>query len=281
MLCSPELNKFDLHSHTSFSDGDLSPAALLRLAQEHDITHLAVTDHDSVAGLPQARTEAAQMSITLIEGIEFSCEWNGQLLHVLGLNIDPAHDQLLSGIAQNQRLRQRRAERMHEDFIKHGIDLTERVSELVGEHGVPTRPHFAQALVEQGIVSNKNQAFKRYLVKGKVGFVPMPWPELAQVATWITAAGGQAVLAHPTRYKFSRTKLVSLIETMCNYGVRALEVSTPITEPKHAAMLTDLCLRYDLAASIGSDFHSQAQPWARLGGAPALDPRLQPIWSRF
>ncbi len=281
MFCPCDSTKYDLHCHTTYSDGDLDPEALVQLAKEQQITHLAVTDHDSVAGLSAARIAAEAADIELIAGVEFSCEWNGQLLHVLGLNIDPGNDQLLSGIEHNQQLRSLRAEHMHQDFIAQGIDLTQRVAELVGAQGVPTRPHFAQALIDQGLVSNKNQAFKRYLVKGKVGFVPMQWPDISEIAGWIKAAGGQAVLAHPTRYKFSRTKLVSLIETMRGHGVGALEVSTPITEPKHVSMLADLCLRYDLAASLGSDFHSTTQPWARLGGAPALDTRLTPIWSRF
>jgi hypothetical protein len=273
--------KYDLHCHTFFSDGDLSPNELLQLAKERDITHLALTDHDTVAGLEQAQLSADNVGIELIPGIEFSCEWNGQLLHVLGLNIDASVDQLLSGIEENQKVRHSRAESMHQDFELNGIELRQEVSALVGERGVPTRPHFAQALIDKGLVKNKNQAFKRYLVKGKVGFVPMQWPSINQIANWIIAARGQPVLAHPTRYKFSRTKLIKLIEAMSSFGVRALEVSTPVTDPKQSKMLADLCIEFDLAASLGSDFHSHNQGWARLGGAEQLDSRLRPIWSHF
>ncbi len=228
-----------------------------------------------------AQLSANELGINLIPGIEFSCEWNGQLLHVLGLNIDPKCETLLSGVEANQGVRKERAEQMHLDFESHGIDLRDEVNALVGADGVPTRPHFADALIGKGLVKNKNQAFKKYLVKGKVGFIPMQWPELENVAGWIQSAGGQAVLAHPTRYKFSRTKLIRLIEVMRECGVKAMEVSTPVTEPKQQKMLADLCVQFDLAASIGSDFHSISQPWARLGGAKELDSRLRPIWSCF
>ena len=273
--------KYDLHCHTHYSDGDLSPEELLQMAKEKEITHLSLTDHDTVAGLEQAHASANALDIKLIPGIEFSCEWNGQLLHVLGLNVDPLSDELLDGIEENQQVRHKRAERMHLDCEANDIHLRDDVKTLVGERGVPTRPHFAQALIDKGLVKNKNQAFKRYLIKGKVGFIPMQWPELKRVAGWIKAAGGHPVLAHPTRYKFSRTKLVKLIEEMKLYGVNALEVSTPITEAKQIKMLADLCVQYDLAASLGSDFHSPTQPWARLGGAQELDPRLTPIWTHF
>ena len=272
---------YDLHTHSYFSDGDLSPEALVEAAVDHGITHLALTDHDSIAGLARAQRAAQEYDLSFVSGVEFSCDWNGQLLHVLGLSIDPDNDALNEGARCNQRLRWQRAEAMHADFQRHDIDLTERVSELVGEHAVPTRPHFAQALIDQGVVSNKNQAFRRFLVRGKVGYVPIEWPPLATVVEWIQAAGGVAVLAHPARYRFTRTKLIRLIEDMKQCGAHTLEVTTPVTTPQESRSLADLCRRFDLYASTGSDFHSFHQPWARLGAAQPLEPNLTPVWSLF
>ncbi len=273
--------KFDLHCHSYFSDGDLSPAALVSLAQEREITHLALTDHDTVAGLEAAQITAQQYDLTLINGIELSCTWENQLLHVLGLNIDPENKALAEIVAQNKQRRLDRAEQMFVDFEKHEIDLREPVNKLLAGRGNPTRPHFAQALIELGLAKNKNQAFKRYLVRGKPGYIPMQWSELNEIAQAINEAGGIAVLAHPMRYKFTRTKLIKLINAMIDVGVRGIEISTPITDADQQNMLTKLALQYDLLASIGSDFHSPDQAWARLGSATELPTSLTPVWTEF
>lgn len=272
---------YDLHSHSRFSDGDLNPQELVALAVERNVTHLALTDHDSVAGLESAAEASAASGLSLVNGVEFSCQWNGQLLHMLGLNINPSHPKILEGVERNKQLRLERAEAMHHDFIKHGLDLRDEVNAVVDQAGVPTRPHFAQALINLGVVRDKNQAFKRYLVRGKVGYIPMQWPELAEVAQWIVESNGVGVLAHPMRYKFTRTKLIRLINDMQSHGVNALEVTTPVTLPQQSKMLTELCLKFDLLASTGSDFHSPSQPWAQLGTAAPLDPQLRPVWSLF
>ena len=273
--------KYDLHAHSYYSDGDLSPQELVALAVEKEITHLALTDHDTVVGIDQATAASNEAGIELIPGVEFSCSWRGQLLHVLGLNIEAQHDAIKQGEQTNKQLRRKRAEAMHEDLIKHGIDLRDEVAALVSSQGVPTRPHFAQALINKELVKNKNQAFKRYLVRGKPGFIPMEWPELNTIAQWIAASGGVAVLAHPMRYKFTRTKLIRLIHDMQDCGINALEVTTPVTLPQQSKMLAELCIEFDLLASTGSDFHSPAQPWAKLGSATPLAAELQPVWSAF
>jgi predicted metal-dependent phosphoesterase TrpH len=272
--------KFDLHCHSHFSDGALSPADLLQLAHDNDITHLALTDHDTINGLDQAQHAADQLDITLIKGLELSCSWNGQLLHVVGLGVDPLNPTLLAGIAQNTRLRTERSLAMIEDFERHGIALAQEVAGLL-EGAVPTRPHFAQALINLGYAKNKNQAFKRYLVRGKPGFIPMQWPGLEEVGSWICDAGGVGVLAHPLRYKFTRTKLRKLIGDMQQVGIKGIEVSNANTDQQQVDGLATLAVQHDLLASIGSDFHSLDQPWARLGGAKDLPAHLTPVWSEL
>lgn len=273
--------KYDLHCHSNYSDGELNPEAVVTLAVQHDITHLALTDHDTIEGLIEAKLAAEQNNITLINGIEFSCSWEGQLLHVLGLNIDPENIDLKVLTAQNQQRRLDRAEQMHQDFEKHGIDLRKLVVAQLTERGVPTRPHFAQALIESGYAKNKNQAFKRYLVRGKPGYIPMQWPQLGEIANAIASSGGVAVLAHPLRYKLTRTRLIKLIKAMLEVGIRGIEVCTPVTDAEQQSMLERLALQYDLLASIGSDFHSLEQSWARLGSAVELPESLTPVWTEF
>jgi len=274
------LMKFDLHCHSYYSDGHLSPTELVALASEKEITHLALTDHDTLNGLPEARVAAQEHQIELINGVELSCSWNSQLLHVVGLGFDPENKKLLAGIAENTERRLIRAEAMIEDFAANGINLKDEVESLL-DKAVPTRPHFAQALINLGYAKDKKQAFKRYLVHGKTGYIAMQWPDISLISKWISEAGGVAVLAHPMRYKFTRTKLVRLIEDMKMFGIQGIEVSTPITNPQQSEMLTKLSLEHDLFASIGSDFHSHDQPWARLGGAMPLPPHSKPITQLF
>jgi len=274
--------KFDLHCHSYFSDGALSPTELVAAAVEAEITHLALTDHDTLAGLAEAQRAADQYTdFTLINGVELSCTWEGQLIHMVGLDIDVDNIDLKQGVEENKQRRLDRAEAMFEDFEKHDIDLREAVQSQLITDGVPTRPHFAQALIEQGYAKNKKQAFKRYLVRGKPGYIPMQWPGLGEAARWVNSAGGIAVLAHPTRYAMTRTKLSRLLRDMIQMGVQGIEVSTSITDKQQSAMLGDLAIDFGLLASIGSDFHSSDQPWARLGSAAPLVKTLHPVWDKF
>jgi len=269
--------KVDLHCHSYFSDGSLSPTELVQSAHEAGITHLALTDHDTLDGLAEARKVASALGLNLVNGIELSATWENQLLHIVGLNVDPSNITLRQGVSHNKQRRRERAEAMFEDFEQHDIFLRESVNQQIRDRGVPTRPHFAQALVNQGYAKDKKQAFKRYLVRGKPGYIPMTWPSIDEVGRWIIAAGGVAVLAQPSRYKLSRTKLSRLISEMIPAGIRAMEVSTSTTDKQQSDMLGKLCLQFGLSASIGSDFHSKDQPWARLGGADELAKELTPV----
>ena len=273
--------KADLHCHSHFSDGTLSPSELLDLAQQAGITDLALTDHDTLDGIPEAQIAADKIGINLVHGIELSCTWEKQLIHVVGLNVDINNKVLKAGVEQNKQRRLDRAEAMFEDFEQHDIDLREVVNKAIAGRGVPTRPHFADALIEQGYAKDKKQAFKRYLVRGKPGYIPMAWPSVEQIGEWITAAGGVAVLAHPNRYKFTRTRLSRLISDMLKAGIQGIEVSTSTTDKQQSAMLAGLAQQFGLYASIGSDFHSKDQPWARLGGAADLSKELNAVWNGF
>ena len=276
-----DLLKYDLHSHSYFSDGGLSPAQLVERAVESGISHLALTDHDTVDGLPEGLAAANKAGLQLIEGVELSCTWEGRLIHVVGLNIDRSNKVLQKIIKNNKQRRLTRSESMFEDFEQNGIDIRASVIESLHGRGVPTRPHFADALVKHGYAKDKKQAFKRYLVRGKPGYIPMLWPELDEVGRAITAAGGVGVLAHPMRYKLTRTKLSLLIKDMVSAGIRGIEICTATTDKQQIKMLSDLATKFNLLASIGSDFHSDTQPWAKLGRTQPLPKDLTPVWEVF
>ncbi len=272
--------KYDLHCHSYFSDGELSPDELVKLAHENGISHLALTDHDTLDGLVEAKLAAEREGITLISGVELSCTWRGQLLHIVALGVDERSELLLEGIESNQRRRHERAAAMLEDLKRHDIELEHELKHVLNG-AVPTRPHFAQALINLGYVKNKQKAFKKYLVRGKPGYVEMVWPSLQEIGNWVNASNGVAVLAHPLRYKLTRSKLVTLIQEMKECGIEGIEVSTANTDPQQIKVLESLALEHDLLASIGSDFHSLNQPWARLGSAPELSSKLDPVWAKI
>lgn len=273
--------KYDLHTHTNFSDGDNSPSDLVEKAKLANITHLALTDHDTIDGLSEASQAAARRNITLIPGIEFSCTWRDQLIHIVGLNIDPTARALKQAINENKERRKLRAEAMFEDFEQNGIEIRAQVEDQIGLRGVPTRPHFAQALVNEGFAKDKKQAFKRYLTKGKVGYVPMKWPDLETIGNAIVKSGGIGVLAHPMRYKFTRTKLCHLLKDQVAAGITGLEICTASTDKQQIRMLSDLARRFNLQGSTGSDYHSDTQPWAKLGRFSDLPEDVIPVWNTF
>ena len=272
--------KYDLHCHSNHSDGDLSPKELIELASKSGISNLALTDHDTLNGLKEARLAAKREGLKLINGVELSCTWRGQLLHIVALGVNEESATLVEGVNSNQELRHQRARAMLDDLKRHDIEIEQELNSVLNG-AVPTRPHFAQALINLGYVKNKQKAFKKFLVKGKPGFVEIQWPSLEEIGSWISASGGVGVLAHPLRYNLSRTKLITLVDEMKMFGIDGIEVSTANTGPQQIDMLAAIAMEKDLYASIGSDFHSLDQPWARLGSAPELPTKLKPVWQKL
>ncbi len=271
----------DLHCHSRASDGKLTPTELLARAGERGVTHLALTDHDTLAGLAEADQAAQELGIRLISGIELSCLWKSQTIHVVGLDFDAASPGLLAAVAEQNDNRSRRAAMIAERLDRLKVtDLLER-ARAFADGDVPGRPHFARVLVEDGVAKDFNQAFKRYLGAGKPGDVKAYWPELATVVRWILDAGGIAVLAHPRKYKLTATKLRALVADFQRAGGQALEVITSGQSSGDLGFLAELCRREGLWASQGSDFHFPGAPWCELGRIPALPEGLVPVWQHF
>ncbi|MDX1497739.1 MAG: PHP domain-containing protein [Salinisphaeraceae bacterium] len=271
----------DLHCHSTASDGALSPEALVERASAQGVTHLALTDHDTIDGLASAKAAAKQAGISIIPGTELSCLWRSHTIHIVGLDFNP-HDTGFKAQLQRQNdNRWARARAIADKLSKTGIDdLLGKATENAN-HDVPGRPHFAKVLVDEGKVSNTAQAFKRYLGQGKPGDVKAFWPELHEVVEWIVKAGGVAVLAHPRKYKLTATKLRALVSDFKRAGGAALEVSTSGQSSGDLGFLAELCRREDMLASQGSDFHFPGAPWCELGRITKMPDGLEPVWHHF
>jgi len=270
----------DLHCHTNASDGQLSPEELVERAIGQGVELLAITDHDTVAGLEAARS-AASGRVNLIDGIELSCVWRHYTIHVVGLNMDIKEAGFRSALRRQAENRWRRAHEISSRLIRAGLpDVGESATALAGGD-VPGRPHFARALVAAGAVRDFNAAFKRYLGAGKVGDVRGCWPELHEVVEWIKAAGGVAILAHPRKYRMTATRLRELLDDFLAAGGDGLEVLTGGQSPSDTAFLADLAVRKQCLASLGSDFHVPGMHWNELGGTGPLPGKVEPVWNRF
>lgn len=276
--------KVDFHCHTTASDGGLTPHEIIDLAIKYEVTTLAITDHDTTAGYENALDYAHKNDIQLITGVEASCEWNGHTIHIVGLDFDLTNAELQNGLTQIRGLREQRAQAMlakmsDKPHIKIE-NLHDKLWDVVGD-GVVGRGHFAQLLQQEGLVKNAQQAFERYLKKGKVGYVASEWPELATVVNWITQAGGVAVIAHPGIYKFTSNKLNRLITDFKAAGGQAIEV---VNQPRHSANITGMAQRaltHGLYASMGSDFHRLEHSWRGLGWLAPMPQNVQPVWQLF
>lgn len=275
------INDFDLHAHTTCSDGTLSPEALVTLASQVGVKTLAITDHDTVAGVTLARKCANTLGLTLISGVEISSAWANMEIHIVGLQVDESDSNLLERLETQSAKRFERAQRMCERLAKLGFaNLYDKV--LVQSGALPPgRPDIARVLIDEGICKTMNEAFRKYLALGKPAFIKTDWPDIATAVDWISAAGGISVLAHPSRYKLTRTKLSRLIADFQAAGGRALEVVTTGQDPGKTDQLARFAEQYGLLASTGSDFHSPAMPWVQLGRQPALPKRCQPVWQAF
>ncbi len=271
--------QYDLHCHSTASDGEKSPLELVRHAVSHGVEVLALTDHDVTDGLAEAGKEAQLLGIEFISGVEISVSWGKHVLHIVGLNFDPTHLALQSGLAKLRLQRQSRGELIAERLTKAGVENSLQGAMRYSSGQILSRSHFAKYLLDAGYVKNLADAFKRYLGKGKPGFVAGDWVGLEEAVSWITESGGQAVIAHPTRYGLSATKLRVLIDEFKQVGGKGLEVISGSQDHNAMRSMADYARRFDMHASVGSDYHGPSQSWLKMGRLPPLPDDIEPIWS--
>jgi len=273
--------KYDLHSHSTASDGSLTPEALVARAKSQGVDVLALTDHDVVDGLKAAALSAARHGVKLIAGVEISVTWNRTTIHVLGLGIDPENECLLQGLSGLRQFRDSRAEAIANRLAEKGINGALEGAKQFASGDILSRTHFAHFLVSAGYAKDVRDVFKRYLVKNKPGYVAGKWASLTQAVEWITGAGGQAVIAHPARYRLSATKLRQLLDTFRLSGGIGLEVVSSSHSDAECALMGRYATQFELLASCGSDYHGPAQAWAELGRMPAMPEECTPIWHQW
>lgn len=272
----------DLHSHSTVSDGVLSPSRLLAHAASRDVAVLALTDHDDTAGLAEAHYQAQQENITLINGVEISVTWHNRTLHIVGLGINPEHPPLVNGLKKIREGRLERAQAIAAQLDKSGIHGSfEGASAQAGNSRLIGRTHFARFLVSQGYAKDVKSVFKKYLVKGKPGHVSHIWTSLNEAVDWIRGSGGQAVIAHPARYKLGNNLLEQLLHEFCELGGTGIEVVTSSHTPEQTRQFAQLASRMHLYASCGSDYHGPGESYFDLGRLPALPPECVPIWTKW
>lgn len=265
-------SQIDLHCHTTASDGALAPEALIDRAIGRNIETLAITDHDTMAGYRQVKDYAKEQGLNLIPGIELSSQWRGIGIHVVGLGMDPTHPVIVEAERSQTEVRRARAitiaQRL-EKKLNTTIDFAAVEALAGGEVG---RPHFAQYLVDQGLVPDRNTAFKKYLGAGKIGDVKSGWPTMETVVKWIVESGGQAVLAHPHHYNLTRTKLLDCIAAFQHAGGKGMEICCGLMDKNQSSQLKKIAKDEGLHGSCGSDFHGPNKFGLDLGIMPVFPP---------
>ncbi|MBD0845964.1 PHP domain-containing protein [Pectobacterium carotovorum subsp. carotovorum] len=270
---------YDLHSHTTASDGLLTPTALVSRAVDMRVSVLAITDHDTTAGLDEAQNAIAQqgLPLRLIPGVEISTLWENHEIHIVGLGMDIAHPALTGLLQQQAECRQNRAEQIAARLEKNRIPDALAGAQRLATGGQITRAHFARYLIELGIAANMNQVFKKYLAKGKIGYVPPQWCTIPQAIEAIHQSGGVSVLAHPGRYDLTAKWLKRLLATFAESGGIAMEVAQCQQAPDERTQLGRYARDFNLMASQGSDFHLPCA-WIELGRKLWLPADAEPVW---
>lgn len=271
---------YDLHCHSTRSDGLLTPAEVVSRAAERGVHVLALTDHDELSGLDEAANAAAVLGVELVAGVEVSVSWAGHTLHIVGLRIDPASEALKQGLERIRVGRTGRAARMAEQLALAGIE-----GALEGAQAYATNPdlvgrtHFARFLVERGHARDMRAVFKRYLTAGHPGYVPHQWTTMEEAMRWIREAGGVPVLAHPGRYRMENWQREEMLESFKALGGVALEVVTGSHTPDQYVYWAKAARRHGLLASCGSDFHGPEESYCDLGALPSLPAGCTPVWT--
>ena len=250
------IKKIDFHTHTTASDGIYSPQQLIDLAVKNGLVAMAITDHDTVAGLPEAVEYAARIGLRLYCGVEFSIDYDAGSFHLIGLNIDYTHEGLRQEVRRLAEHRDARAYRIIEDLKKHDIDLSIDEVMAAAGGGVIGRPHIARVMVNHGYASTIKEIFQSYLVKGKPGYVKKVRIPLNTAISLIKVAGGIPIIAHPISLECKDYDEFEILLKQCiSDGVQGMEVYAAMHTVEQAEQYLDLSRKHNLLITGGSDFH--------------------------
>ena len=252
----------------------LSPSEVVRLADEANCDLFALTDHDTTDGLNEARQTADKLSVDLVSGVEISAFWRNMTIHIIGLDIDINNDILQAGLVHNQQLRKERAKKIALGLWRAGIKDALEKTQALSKTDMLTRTHFAQMLIGEGYCKDMKSVFRRYLTGKKPGGIRVEWRSFDEVVGWIHAAGGQAVLAHPFRYRMTQTKIKNMLIDFKEVLGDGVEVVTATSTDEEITLSNQWAKEYKLLSSCGSDYHgwsNQRIQIGRLRDLPSLD----------
>ncbi len=271
----------DLHCHSTVSDGLLSPADVVRRAHANGVDLLALTDHDELGGVAEARAMADELGLRFVDGVEASISWgDDQTVHIVALGVDPANAALNAGLHQIRSGRDSRAGRMSAELDRAGIHgAYDGALKYVGNPALISRSHFARFIVEKGYAKDVKSVFDHWLAKGKPGYVSHAWATLEDALGWIVGAGGTAVIAHPGRYRLSKAERLELFGAFRDLGGRGIEVQSGSHGPDDVREFATIARHFGFLASRASDFHGPGESWIDLGKMPQLPDDLTPVWS--
>ena len=269
---------FDLHCHSTVSDGLLSPPELVAHAAKRGVKVLALTDHDDLGGLQAAREAALLHGIQFINGVEISVTWKRRTLHIVGLKVDIHNAPLKAALDKVRIGRDERAQEMGADLARVGIHGAYEGAKLLAKQSIITRTHFARFLVANGHAKDTKSVFKKYLVKGKPGFKEHEWMDLKSAINLINQAGGQAVIAHPGRYDLGTINMLLLMHEFRSLGGSAIEVVTGSHTPPQYQQFAKMAHKFSLKSSLGSDFHGSGISYMEMGCIPDLPEGCVPVW---
>lgn len=259
------MNRVDLHMHTTHSDGTFPPRELVRHAKEKGLTCISVTDHDTMSSFEECADEAKKAGIELIPGIEISAQFEPGTLHILGFFLDQNQPELRATLESIQKARRERNPQIIEKLNRLGIDVTlEEVKAASGGKQIG-RPHFAKVLFKKGVVKTMDEAFEKYLGKGKSAYIDKRRLSSRDSIQRIREAGGIAVIAHPKQMKLDEKSLTKEFERLVDEGLGGIEAYNSCQNPKEAEQYKRLAKRFNLFVTGGSDFHGANKPDVTLG----------------
>jgi len=257
--------RIDLHTHTTASDGSLSPSELVQLAKQQGVSALAVTDHDSVEGLPEAMAAGERLGITIIPGIEISCLYEEVELHILGYFINQDDPRLKPALARYLSSREDRNPKIIERLRQLGFDLTyDEVKNFAGEATI-CRPHIAQILLRKGYVASVADAFDRFLGDDGPAYVSRALPTASEAISLIRELGGLAVLAHPGYAGRLKQSFNELCATLKGFGLAGLETLYSSHTQQQTDRFRSIAREHGLLITGGSDFHGDTKPEILVG----------------
>ena len=268
----------DLHNHSYYSDGVLSPSQVVKMASEAECDLFSLTDHDTTNGIAEAQLEADKLKLNLVNGVEISALWRNMAIHILGLGIDINNDILQTGLEHNQKLRKERAEKIALGLWRSGINDALEKAQSFSKTDMLTRTHFAQMLISEGYCKDMKTVFRRYLTGRKPGGVSVEWKDLDEVINWIHAAGGKALIAHPFRYRMTHTKIKTMLNDFKLLLGDGIEVVTGSSSDAEIRLGSQWVGQYNLLAACGSDFHGWPNQRIRIGNLKNLPDSKRAVW---